>query len=428
MDIPGVQLGAIADDFTGATDLAASLARSGQPVSLRLGVPTEAPLDPSPIEVVALKIRTSPVAQATAEALAALEWLRSAGAERYYWKYCSTFDSTPEGNIGPVAEALMVQLGAGQTVYCPAFPENGRTVYLGHLFVGGEPLDESPMKDHPLTPMGDSSLVRLLEPQVTGPVGLIDWPTVAKGAEAIAAQLADLAARGVANVVVDAIADGDLAQIVEGCRGLPLLTGGSALAVPLPGLGSGRGRPARAAPIDWVDARFGPGAVVLSGSASAMSNAQVASYRATGRPAFRLDPRDLAEIGSSAVVHWLEDQDLGQAPLIYSTAEPEVVRSVQRELGRERAAELVEEALADCARAAAAAGARRFVVAGGETSGAVAEALGITRLELGPEICSGVPWCSFARGEDTAAIALKSGNFGTASFFSDALELLDRRR
>ena len=231
-----MQLGAIADDFTGATDLASTLARSGHPVSLRVGVPEDPPVDPSPYEVIALKTRTSPPSQATAEALAALEWLQAAGAERYFWKYCSTFDSTPEGNIGPVAEALMARLGTRQTIYCPAFPENGRTVYMGHLFVGDTPLDESPMKDHPLTPMLDSSLLRLLEPQVTVPVGLIGWPTVAQGAGAITEALAELEASGVAHVVTDAITDDDLLEIATACRDMPLLSGGSAVAMPLPDL------------------------------------------------------------------------------------------------------------------------------------------------------------------------------------------------
>ena len=229
-------LGCIADDFTGATDLAGLLARSGVRVSLRLGVPEEPPSETAPFEVIALKCRTAPVDDAVAECRAALAWLKSAGAERFFWKYCSTFDSTDQGNIGPVAEALMADLGAGQTIYCPAFPENGRSIFMGNLFVGQQPLAESPMKDHPLTPMRDSNLMRLLEPQVTRPVGLADRLTVAKGANALREKLDSLAAVGVAHVVVDAVANDDLGVIAAACRDMTLLTGGSAVAMPLPDL------------------------------------------------------------------------------------------------------------------------------------------------------------------------------------------------
>ena len=203
-------LGCIADDFAGATDLAGLLARSGARVSLRIGVPEEQPAETSPFEVIALKSRTAPVDEAVSDARSALAWLRGAGAERFFWKYCSTFDSTPDGNIGPVAEALMQDIGTDQAIYCPAYPENGRSIYMGNLFVGHQPLAESPMKDHPLTPMRDSSLMRLLAPQVTKPMGLADRQTVAKGPAALRARLSDLAAEGVAHVVVDAVADAAL--------------------------------------------------------------------------------------------------------------------------------------------------------------------------------------------------------------------------
>jgi len=221
-------LGCIADDFTGATDLAGLLARSGVQVSLRIGVPSEPPKDTGPFEVIALKSRTAPVAEALAETRAALAWLKAAGAQRFFWKYCSTFDSTAEGNIGPVAEALMQDIGTDQTIYCPAFPENGRSIFM--------PLAESPMKDHPLTPMRDSNLMRLLEPQVTRPVGLADRLTVAQGADVLHARLEALRAQGVAHVVVDAVADADLAIIAQACCEKSLMTGGSAVAMPLPAL------------------------------------------------------------------------------------------------------------------------------------------------------------------------------------------------
>ncbi|MEM6887906.1 MAG: 3-oxo-tetronate kinase [Pseudomonadota bacterium] len=416
------RLGAIADDFTGATDLAGLLARSGVRVSLRIGVPNEPPEDAAPFEVIALKCRTAPVAEAVADCRAALGWLRDAGARQFFWKYCSTFDSTAEGNIGPVAEALMADLDATQTIYCPAFPENGRSIFMGNLFVGREPLSESPMKNHPLTPMRDSNLMRLLSPQVSKPVGLVDRLTVARGADALRAALTRLADAGIAHVVVDAVADEDLTVIAEACQDMVLMTGGSAVAMPLPALMSQRG---------VLDAAFhseppalGAGAVLLSGSCSTMSRTQVAAYEATGASCYKIDPLAIAAEGPTAALAWLAKEPLDQAPLLYASAAPEEVHAAQEKLGTAAAGVLVENTLAACAVAAFEAGAQRIVVAGGETSGAVTQALGITRLEIGPEIAPGVPWC-FARsnGRDLA-ITLKSGNFGAEGFFTDALDKL----
>ncbi|MDU8913216.1 3-oxo-tetronate kinase [Aestuariicoccus sp. MJ-SS9] len=416
-------LGCIADDFTGATDLAGLLARSGVQVSLRIGIPDTPPRDTAPFEVIALKCRTAPVAAAVSDCRAALSWLQAAGASRFFWKYCSTFDSTPEGNIGPVAEALMDDLGCAQTIYCPAFPENGRAIFMGNLFVGRQPLAESPMKDHPLTPMRDSNLMRLLDPQVTRPVGLVDRLTVARGAVAIRDALARLGQEGVAHVVVDAVADEDLDAIAESCRDMPLMTGGSAVAMPLPALYRADGALAADAP--RMETPVLPrAAVILSGSCSAMTNAQVAAYRDTGAPALRLDPLELADHGHQQALDWLSAQDLDKAPLIYATAEPDSVRAAQDRLGRARAGEIVEEALAACAMAARDRGARRFVVAGGETSGAVTQALGVDRLDIGREIAPGVPWTFCETGGHRIALTLKSGNFGAPTFFTDALEAL----
>lgn len=417
--------GAIADDFTGATDLAGLLARSGVPVSLRIGVPAEAPSDTAPMEIIALKSRTAPAAEAVAETRAALAWLRRAGAQRFFWKYCSTFDSTPQGNIGPVAEALMADLGTAQTIYCPAFPENGRSIFMGNLFVGEQPLAESPMKDHPLTPMRDSNLLRLLGPQVSRPVGLANRLTVAKGVDALRQRLDDHKAQGVAHVVVDAVSNADLYLIAEACQSMPLLTGGSAVAMPLPELWLKQGLLAKSDATQMQRAPDGP-AIVLSGSCSALTNRQVAAYLSGGHPAFRLDPLDIANNGSAPALAWLAGQYRQSTPIIYATAEPDAVRAAQAKLGTDRAGKLVEDALASCAVAARDRGTRRFVVAGGETSGAVAKALGIVRLNIGPEIAPGVPWCFASSGGHTVAIALKSGNFGAEGFFTDALGMLDR--
>ncbi|MEM1265135.1 MAG: 3-oxo-tetronate kinase [Pseudomonadota bacterium] len=416
-------LGAIADDFTGATDLAGLLARSGVAVSLRIGIPSTPPTETAAIEVIALKSRTAPVAEAVAECEAALAWLRGAGATRFFWKYCSTFDSTPEGNIGPVAEALMTALGTDQTIYCPAFPENGRSIFMGTLFVGRTPLAESPMKDHPLTPMRDSNLMRLLEPQVTRPVGLVDRLTVAAGPEALGRELERLKGEGIAHVVVDAVAPEDLETIAGACRDMPLLTGGSAVAMPLPALYLADGALSPDATHRAVPSVPQP-TVVLSGSCSAMTNAQVARYLGAGAPGHRLDPLTLAEGGSDAALAWLRAQDLNQAPILYATAEPERVRAVQARLGAGAAGEIVEATLSAAAVAARDAGARRFIVAGGETSGAVTRALGVDSLAIGREISPGVPWTYGRSAGHDIALTLKSGNFGAETFFSDAQAVL----
>lgn len=418
-----VAFGAIADDFTGATDLAALLSRSGWPVSLRIGLPDEGDQLEAPFEIIALKIRNIAPQEAVSQALEALHWLRNAGAERFYWKYCSTFDSTARGNIGPVAEALMNEIGAAQTLYCPAFPENGRSIFMGHLFVGEEPLDESPMKDHPLTPMQDSSLMRLLTPQVKKPVGLANRLVVAKGAQALRARLKELEEGGFSHVIVDAVANDDMQVIAEAALDFPLITGGSALAMPIPKL------LAKAGVLGEVK-RGGEGQsvslgqLVLSGSCSAMTRKQVAAFRDLAA-SFRLDPLDLAKNGEGTALEWLRQQPVELPKIIYATAEPDEVRQAQQQLGVARAGELVEGALAKLAAAAFDMGIRRFVVAGGESSGAVTQALGVRQLTIGQEIAPGVPWTFAVRNNEPLALALKSGNFGSEQFFALAFNALE---
>ncbi|MCY4336663.1 MAG: four-carbon acid sugar kinase family protein [Litoreibacter sp.] len=416
-------MGCIADDFTGATDLAGLLARSGASVNLRIGIPEAPAGKTADFEVIALKSRTAPVGEAVSETLRALDWLKSSGADRFFWKYCSTFDSTPEGNIGPVSEALMSALGVAQTIYCPAFPENGRAIFMGNLFVGEEPLAESPMKDHPLTPMRDSNLMRLLTPQVTGEVGLANRLVVERGAAALKERLSALLADGVPHVIVDAVSDSDLAVIAEACADMGLITGGSAVAMPLPNvfrakrlLAGGESAP--------IMKPVSGGSLVLSGSCSATTRAQVGTYlkQASG---YRLDPLVLAEAGPEGALNWLAEQPSDAPKIVYATAEPDAVRAAQDKLGRARAGEVVEQALAACAVAARSSGISRIVVAGGESSGAVTQALGVDSLSVGAEIAPGVPWC-FAHSEGREiALALKSGNFGSEDFFAGALSMLE---
>ncbi|MGC0053931.1 3-oxo-tetronate kinase [Brucella pituitosa] len=421
----GIVLGAIADDFTGATDLAGLLARSGYPVSLRLGLPSEAEPEgnAAAFEIIALKCRTIPQNMAVDQARSAYEWLSARGAKRFYWKYCSTFDSTEKGNIGPVAEALMADIGTSQTIYCPAFPENGRNVFMGHLFVGEALLNESAMKDHPLTPMRDSSLVRLLTPQVRGKVGLVNRLTVARGVEALKSRLRELEADGIAHVIIDAVANDDLSIIAEASLDFPLISGGSALAMPLPALlaGSGMiGQTTETVPEPQVQ----KGQIVLSGSCSAMTLKQVELYRDRAA-SYQLNPTVLAEFGIADALDWLQKQPAEKPKLIYASADPASVQEAQSKLGVERAGQIVEQALAELALASFKLGIRRFVVAGGETSGAVAQALGVSKLRVGKEIAPGVPWTYAKISDETVALALKSGNFGSASFFSDALQMLE---
>lgn len=413
-------LGAVADDFTGATDLANMLARAGMRTVLVLGRPAAGDGVPEAEAIVlALKSRTAPVVEAVDDSVASWQWLADAGAEQCYLKYCSTFDSTPDGNIGQVSRALMDQTGADFTVYCPAFPEAGRTIYQGHLFVFDKLLHDSPLKDHPLTPMTDANLCRWLTPQVGGEtVGLIALDVVRSGADAIRERMDALRSEGVRHAVVDALNDDDLAALGTACADLRLVTAGSGLGLGLPGNFARDGRLAGGA-ADVLPA-IGGETVLLSGSCSAATNAQVARWEADGGPVRRLDPRALAAGTENAdeIWSWLEVQT-GPA-LVAATAPPQAVKAAQQALGVAGAAEIVEKTLSEVALRARASGVRRFIVAGGETSGAVASALGVQRLAVGPQIAPGVPWC--ATIEDApVAFALKSGNFGAETFFADAL-------
>ena len=414
--------GAIADDVTGASDLANTLVRGGLSTVLAMGVPGDEKVDADAV-VVALKTRTVPAAQAVEQSLAAYGWLAARRPAGIMVKYCSTFDSTDRGNIGPVVEAVMDACGATLSVVCPAFPTNRRTVYKGRLFVGDVPLDESSMRDHPLTPMRDANLVRLLTPQTLHKVGLVPWETVAKGTDAIAQALGALAADGVRHAVVDAITDADLVTIAKAAWGRALLTGGSGIAIGVPSICRTAGL-SRNEGVDQFPQAQGP-SIVLAGSCSAATNGQVTAFAATGHKSLKLDPVELAD-DSQTVAHasdWVR-QNLGPTPiLVYSTAPPEELHAAQARIGTDRAAALVENALGEIARAAVDAGAARMIVAGGETSGAVIQALGVRTLRIGPEIDPGVPWTA-TLGRPPLALALKSGNFGAADFFTRAFEVL----
>jgi len=419
-------LGCIADDFTGATDLANNLVRSGMRTVQTIGVPAARLDEDVDAVVVALKSRTVAAADAVTQSLAALAWLERAGCRQFYFKYCSTFDSTAAGNIGPVAEALMQALGAKFAIACPAFPTNARTLYMGNLFVGELPLSESSMRNHPLTPMTDANLVRVLQAQARGKVGLVAWPAVAAGEPAIRARFAALEAEGVRLAVVDAINDDDLHAIAAACAGHPLITAGSGVAIGLPdnfrraGLLPPRANAAELPQVPGLSA-------VISGSCSQATNAQVAHWLASGRVALRIDPLAIAG-GADAAADALRlaVPQLAAGPvLFYATAAPDAVKAVQAKLGVAEAGTLVEQALARIAQGLVAAGVTRLVVAGGETAGAVVQALGVSALKIGPQIDPGVPWTATA-GARPILLALKSGNFGTPDFFVKSLAQLDQ--
>jgi 3-dehydrotetronate 4-kinase len=426
-------LGCIADDFTGATDLANNLVRAGLRVVQTIGVPA-APLGfEVDAIVVALKSRTVSPRQAVAESLAALRWLQTQGAQQFYFKVCSTFDSTPQGNIGPVTEALMDALACNFCVVTPAFPDAGRAVFKGHLFVGDSLLSDSSMRQHPLTPMIDSNLVRVMQAQSQRRVGLIDFAVIAHGPDAIRERITHLQKEGVTLAIADALSNDDLLRLGAAVKGEKLVTAGSGLAIGLPqnfGI-----RPSAAA------ARLPPAKglkAVISGSCSQATNRQVAASKAAGLASLALDPLRLAGSADAAVhdtLAWAKAQfeiAASDPVLIYSSADAAQVAQVQAQLGAFEAGELVEATLARIAQGLVAMGVGQLIVAGGETSGACVQALGVTALLIGPQIDAGVPWCHAERSDlappypkgSGLHLALKSGNFGGDDFFARAFIVL----
>jgi uncharacterized protein YgbK (DUF1537 family) len=420
-------LGVIADDFTGASDIANTLAKGlpgegGLSAVQFLGVPN----GPAPMAceagIVSLKSRSIAASQAVAQSLAALDWLLAQGCRQIVFKYCSTFDSTPEGNIGPVGEALAARLDAKGVVACPAFPATGRTIYRGHLFVNDTLLHESGLENHPLNPMTDANLVRWLLPQCREPVSAIHWPVVAEGVEAVRHALADAAARGVVLVVADAIMDADLLELGAAAAEARLITGGSGIALGLPRnfirKGLAKGGAVQARPIDGPDA-------ILVGSCSRATLGQIARHERDGYPAWNIDVSAVmtGDISSADLLVFLTERS-GRAPLVYSSAPPDIVQALQAHYGREKVAQRLDALFAETARLLVAAGTRRLVVAGGETSGAVVSALGLDALMIGPEIDPGVPVLTTT--DASLALALKSGNFGAEDFFAKALRMMEQ--
>lgn len=415
-------LGAIADDLTGATDLALILSREGMNVAQVNGLPKDTShFGDADAVIIALKSRTIEPQAAVEQSISAAKLLLEAGARQLFFKYCSTFDSTDKGNIGPVTDALLKLLGECRTIACPAFPANGRNVFQGHLFVGNQLLSESPLRDHPLTPMRDPNLVRVLQRQSTNEVSLIPHQVVVSGSVGIENALSEL--NGIA--IVDAIDDKDLRTIGRAVCDLKLVTGGSALAQGLPenfrmaGLLSEAGRRAET-PISMG------GGVILAGSCSAATRRQIEKAKLAGVPSLQLNAVDIAgrKTTSDDVIAFVKShRDSSLPPLVYSSAEPDIVAVAQKKLGREAAGVVVEKLLGDVAAGLSKQGYNRFIIAGGETSGAVVQALGAEAFWIGREIDPGVPLVTSSSNEPLR-LALKSGNFGSDEFFIKAWEMM----
>ncbi len=419
-----IALGAIADDFTGATDLANTLVSEGVRVVLVIGVPgPDTDIGAADAVVVALKSRTNPADEAVSQSLDALRWLRNRGAGQILFKYCSTFDSTAAGNIGPVADALSAELGSDMAVICPAFPANGRTIYQGTLFVHDLPLAESTMKDHPLTPMQDSSLIRLMEAQSNRRTGLVPLQTVHAGVDAIRAGFDRLRGDGRSYAVVDALTDDDLRLIGAALQDHVLVTGGTGIAMGLPANLRASGRLGAATSPQLPQG--GGRSLIIAGSCSAATRAQIAMAKEWW-PCRKVDVDRIASGDDVAgeTVRWAREQPADLPVLVYGSADPDEVAATQARYGVEEAGAMVEHTLGAIARQLRDHDFRRVIVAGGETSGAVVTALGIQALRIGPEIAPGVPWTQTQTGVPLA-LTLKSGNFGAPAFFRDALEMLD---
>ncbi len=415
-------LGVIADDFTGATDIAGMLVKGGMRTIQTIGVPAKGTIpDDVDAVVVALKTRSIPAGDAVAQSLDALKALQAAGCVRFFFKYCSTFDSTDAGNIGPVGDALLDALKAKQAIYCPAFPVNGRTIFFGHLFVGDVLLSDSHMKHHPLTPMTDASLVRVLARQTPHKVGLVALKQVQSGSAVLREALDKLSADGVRHVVVDAVADTDLGIIGEAIGDDTLVTGGSGVALGLPAAYRRRGLMAHRSGADALPKTEGASAV-LAGSCSAATLGQIKAF--TGAHlALDTDAICRGEDVAGKALDWAKDK-LGNGPILLSASDtPDSVKALQAKYGIEKSSQAIERTMAALARGLVEAGVGRLVVAGGETSGAVVSALDVTALRIGPEIDPGVPWTASV-GAKPLLLALKSGNFGAPDFFTKAFDKL----
>jgi len=411
-------LGCIGDDFTGSSDIANTLAKGGMKVTQYTGIPDSAADRDLEAAVVSLKSRTISVQDAVGQSLEAAQWLLAQGCEQIFFKYCSTFDSTREGNIGPVAEALAEYLKEDQVVFCPAFPATGRSIYQGHLFVNDILLSESGMKDHPLTPMTDSDLRRWLQYQTKWSVKHIAHSVVQGGEKNITRNMID---NSPAFYIADAIEDNDLITLGKALKERKLLTGGSGLALGLPQNFRENGQIGNTSS-GWQ--KLNGKAIILSGSCSNATREQVARYKES-HPSFEIKAEDIVSEKQNleTICNWIMQQTV--TPLIYSSADPDIVKIAQKRFGQQAISEKIENIMGAIANEMVKRGVRCVVSAGGETSGAIVKALNIKAMEIGPEIAPGVP--ALRDSERDLVVALKSGNFGKTDFFDDALKVLIER-
>lgn len=411
-------LGVIADDFTGATDIAGFLVANGMKTIQLNGVPQEEMSLTADAVVISLKSRSCPVNEAVSLSIQALHWLQAQGCPQFYFKYCSTFDSTPQGNIGPVTDALLNELGESFTIICPSLPVNGRSVYQGHLFVQGELLNESGMRHHPVTPMKDANLMRLMEAQAQGRAGLVNYQQIEQGAETIAARFDALRQQGYRYAVVDTLNDAHLASIGRACRELKLITGGSGLAA---GIAQNWANALSDQSVAMQAGQPGSGStVILSGSCSVMTNRQVAAYQSQAAH-FALDvkqclcePAYIEQVLDWVISHLNEPL----APMVYATAQPHTLHAIQAEFGAQASSQAVEQFFHHLVQRLQQHGVSNFIVAGGETSGVVTQSLNVRGFYIGPQIAPGVPWVKAI--DQPLSLALKSGNFGDEHFFTSA--------
>ena len=422
-----MKLGIIGDDFTGSSDIANNLKKSGMQVSMYAGVPNLLPeeikIEQTDAAVIALKTRTAPIEDAIRESLEALSWLKDCGCEQFIFKYCSTFDSTKEGNIGPVTDAIMEKLNTNFTIACPSFPDAGRTVYFGHMFVNGKPLNESGMENHPLTPMTDHNLVRWLGHQTKNNVGLIDFETISKGENSVKEKIRNLKTDGYKYAIIDTNKNDDFDIICNAVKNLPFLTGGSGIALGLPKIYKDRGLLSAS---NFQIPENNSNAIILSGSCSVTTINQINIYK-ENNPSFYISPDEVInnEDLIEKVLSWIKDNET-QSPLVYSSSDIKAVSEKQKQYGQELLANKIEKFFELLSKRLVKDNFGTFISAGGETSGAVIKGLGIQELKIGKEISHGVPalWSPESNGNKPVSVTLKSGNFGQDDFFTRALKAL----
>jgi len=423
-------LGIIGDDFTGSSDIANNLKKSGMQVSMYAGVPNLSPDDakkqPTEAAVIALKTRTVPIEEAIKESLKALNWLKESGCKQFIFKYCSTFDSTKDGNIGPVTDAIMEELGADFTIACPSFPDAGRTVYYGHMFVNGKPLNESGMEDHPLTPMTDHNLVRWLNYQTKKEVGLIDFETISQGSDKIKQKIISLKKDDIKYAIVDTTNNKEFDAICEGIKDLLFLTGGSGIALGLPKIYKNKGLLSEN---NFDLPQNNSNSVILSGSCSRATLEQINIYK-VNNPSFYISPDEVMNNIKlvEEVYIWIKENE-SLSPLIYSSSDSNNVSAKQKQFGQEILANKIEGFFEKISHKLVNDSFGKFISAGGETSGAIIKGLGVEELKIGKEISPGVPalWSPNSNGNKPISVTLKSGNFGQSDFFSRALIALTNK-